>query len=209
MLAFLLHAANRNIKSENDDIISAFYNIKDILLKNYGTLDGYDIQHIKGKKCNSCGGRGQHPRHSNRPPYKIYDWADCYHCWGGWYRLPKWICLQRIKFGGYNFHKPLKRHECVKNPFTKEDLGWEVTDRPVIEGYIEHNDHWVGEWAIIILLAMYGEAKMARELFDKKIYWRKIHWRNKIKNLSRWQAWIFWKPTWRTQYETDGEDLPF
>jgi hypothetical protein len=121
ILSWLLHHANRHTKSES------FYKIKDEILTRYGKQVGYDIQHIPGKTCNSCGGRGQHPKYSNTPPYKIYDWADCYHCWGGWYKFPKWICLARIEFGTYIFHKPLKREEKINNPFTKEELGWDVT----------------------------------------------------------------------------------
>lgn len=206
LVAYLLHAANRTIKSRSEMYHDAFYRVKDVILSRYGTWDGYDVQHIKGKKCNSCGGRGQHPKYSYTG--KIYDWADCYRCWGGWYRFPKWICLRRIKFGPFTFHKPLKREECVGNPFTKEKLGWEVSERPVIEGYIEHDDHHLGVLAIYLLFMIY-DRDTAKVFINRELYWRKVRVKNRISNAYRRLKTFRHKEVGTAlRYEHD-EDLPF
>lgn len=212
MLSFLLHAANRNIKSEDKEFIDAFYKIKDAILKKYGAIDGYDIQHIKGKRCNSCDGHGRHWKYSYTTG-KRYDYTDCWHCWGGWYKLPKWIALHRIKFGKFIFHRPLKRHECVGNPFSPEELGWNVTDRPVIQGYIDHDNHWFGEYAMLLLFMIYNYP-IFRVLFEKKWYWKKIIIRNWFRKKLHWSGWILHRPSIfiRQYYNEDfthSEDLPF
>lgn len=208
ILSYLLHFANRNIKSENEEYRNAFYRIKDELLKKYGTWVGYDVQHIKGKRCNSCGGTGQHARYSNTYPYKAYDWSDCYHCFAGWYKMPLWICLRRVQLGKFIFHVPLKREEHIGNPFTKESLGWEVTSNPVIEGYIDHDDHSLGGLSIYLILFLFG-SPVASHYLKYKLYWRKVRIRNKISNALRWQSWILYKPMTRSQYFADNDDLPF
>lgn len=212
ILSFLLHAANRNIKDEQKEVMDAFYLIKDSILKKYGKVLGYDIQHIRGKRCNSCGGTGRHAKYSHFG--KIYDYADCYHCWGGWYKLPLWICLHRIKFGKFIFHKPLKKHECVGNPFREKNMGFVVTESPVIEGYIEHKNHWFGEYAMLILFALYNWA-IFKPLFDRKIYWKKVWWRNWIANKKRWYGWVIEKPKiyirsyYDPEFNHSEDDLPF
>lgn len=191
MIAFLLHHANRYSKSQE------FYAVKDMLLKKYGREDGYDIQHLPGVRCRSCGGRGQHPRYSNTPPYKIYDWADCYHCWGGWYKLPQWICLQRYRFGSYVFHRPLKRERCVRNPWTEDNMGWQVSGRHVVEGYIDHHRSWFGPLALLILFRIYDldsyrlqRGRIEREM-KNDLRWRWI----RFKKLFTWQNVVREKPT--------------
>lgn len=151
MIAFILHAANRNIKGHSPSELVAFYYIKDKILQRWGKVAGYDVQKIDGVRCRSCDGTGRYDRYSNYPPYKVYDSEPCWHCVSGWYWLPRWVCLQRIKLGPYEFHKPLKREEAIRNPFTKEELGWEVSERPVIKGYIDHKNHWFGDTAIALL----------------------------------------------------------
>jgi hypothetical protein len=213
LLSWLLHHANRHTKSES------FYAIKDQILSKYGKHIGYDVQHIPGKKCNSCGGKGQHPKYSNRPPYNIYDWADCYRCWGGWYKFPKWICLARIQFGRYVFHKPLKREERVTNPFTTDEIGWTVTDRPVIKGYIEHTKTWFSYPAFLIMFWLYNRPMFAvlwqQYKQDLRYRW---HWKKRrIKERFTWQGIVIEKPKrfptmW---YDAKGQgheidpDLPF
>lgn len=211
MKPFLLHAANRNIKYEEDEIRNAFYAIKDKVLSKWGNVIGYDIQHIKGKRCNSCDGHGRHAKYGHNG--KIYDYADCYHCWGGWYKLPIWVALHRIQYGNFVFHKPLKRHECVGNPFSEEEMGWKVSESPVIEGYIEHKDHWFGDYAMLILFWFYN-----RPIFDivfkKKWYWKKVAIRNWFKRKLTWTGWIIQKPRvyarqyWDNDF-TEESDLPF
>jgi len=211
MKPFLLHAANRNIKNEADEIRNAFYAIKDKILSKYGHVIGYDVQHIKGKRCNSCGGSGRHPKYGHNG--KVYDYADCYHCWGGWYKFPIWVALHRIQYGNFVFHKPLKRHECVHNPFAQEEIGWKVTDSPVIEGYIEHKDHWFGDYAMLILFWFYNRP-IFDALFKTKWYWKKVSIRNWFKRKTTWYGWLVERPRlhirqyWDSEFTQDS-DLPF
>lgn len=211
MKPFLLHTANRNIKNEEKEIQDAFYRIKDAILSKHGKIIGYDIQHIKGKRCNSCDGHGRHWHYGHNG--KPYDYSDCYHCWGGWYKLPIWVALHRIKYGSFIFHKPLKRHECISNPFTEEEMGWKVTDSPVIQGYIEHSSHRFGDFAMLILFWFYNRA-IFDIVFPKKWYWKKVHVKNWFKNKTRWTGWILEKPRvyirhyWDEEFN-NPEDLPF
>ena len=203
ILAVLLHIANRSIKDFMlGDYTTEFYSIKDAILKKYTVISGYDVQHIRGKKCFSCGGTGQHPKYSYHTG-KIYDYADCYHCWNGWYKMPKWICLERRKFGKYIFHRPIKREEHLGNPFTKESLGWEVSTNPVIECYIEHEPHRYGMISILILFYIYNPL-IAREIFNKQLYWRKDRLKRRVHNLLKWRTYVFWKPKIYIH-----DDLPF
>ena len=151
LLSILLHHANRETKSPN------FYAIKNRLVKKYGELIGYDVQHIPGKTCNSCGGRGQHPRYGYNG--KIYDWADCYHCNWGWYKLPEWNILERYRFEKYIFHQPLKR------VYSKEAI-----DVPIgckIDGYIEHRS---SKWGLDCLILLYI-------IFDFKRWWKEYQFK--------------------------------
>lgn len=215
LLSYLLHHANRHTKSET------FYAIKDRILSKYGKQVGYDIQHIPGKVCHSCGGKGVHPKYSNMPPYKVYDWADCWHCIGGYYKLPQWICLARIKFGRYVFHKPLKREKAFKNPFTTENMGWEVADKPVIKGYIEHTRSRISYPAFLLMFYLYNRPMFVllwqqyKQDLRNQWYWKK----RRIKKFFTWQGIVLNKPQpfithWidaagnaHTHYQDD--DLPF
>lgn len=147
ILSWLLHHANRCTKSPE------YYAIKKTLLARYGSQVGYDIQHIAGKKCRTCGGTGTYTGYHT---YSGEPWHDtCGHCWWGWFKLPQWICLARITFGKYIFHMPLVRERCVENPFNVESLGWEPSDRPIIEGYVEHNGSDYGHLAAGLLFLIY------------------------------------------------------
>lgn len=154
LLSRLLHHANRETRLEE------FYRIKDKILTRYGKVVGHDIQFIAGKKCRSCGGAGNHPKISWETG-KIYDYADCYHCWGGWYKHPAWVLLQRIQFGKFTFHKPIKKEYKINNPFWK-DPELAVCNK-VIEGYIEHTRTKHGKDALVILFLLY----------DWKGYWKR------------------------------------
>lgn len=176
MLPYLLHHANRAI----NDVCwgkDEFYIIKDRILQKHGKHIEYDVQKIPGKECWTCGGTGIYTGF-----YEMSGemWQDtCNRCFRGWYILPKWICLSRIKFGRYFFHKPLKREQCINNPFTLEGLGWQVTQRPIIQGYIDHTSTVLGKPSILILFYLY----------DRKTY-------NRIKNevfrQMRWEwTWIW------------------
>jgi hypothetical protein len=142
ILSYLLHHANRETKAED------FYKIKDRILTKYGKVIGHDVQHIPGKICFACNGTGE--------PLWINDQDDehCSRCYGdGWYKQPKWILLQRIKFGKYTFHKPIYRTTQENN------LRYEYSQLPltvpIIEGYISHTPSKYGKKARTILFLLY------------------------------------------------------
>lgn len=162
-LSFLLHHANRESKSDR------FYAIKKKLLQEYGELVGHDVQHIPGNKCNSCGGSGQHAKYSYSG--KIYDWADCYHCQLGWYKLPQWNILERYRLGRYIFHQPLKR------VYSKEQI--HVPFECKIEGYIEHNYSKYGADCLMVLYFIFDFKRWWKEDFKiirnkRTIYFKEI-----------------------------------
>jgi hypothetical protein len=158
LLSWLLHHANRTTKAHE------FYSIKDKILSRYGTQVGYDVQHIEGKKCFTCRGTGKYDRWDQ---YGIYDPDWCWHCAGnGFYKDPQWICLSRIQFGKHIFHKPLKREKCVKNPFTDDSMGWLVSDRPVITGYVRHAETPFGIYALLALYLFYNRKQCKVEFIN-------------------------------------------
>jgi hypothetical protein len=173
ILAYLLHHANREYRSEE------FYRIKNRILTKYGKVVGHDVQFIEGKKCRSCGGKGFHYRYGYG---HYYNTADCYHCWGGWYKSPAWVLLQRIRFGRCIFHKPIERKLQSKNPYIQSDympedlrlnLGPEV-----IQGYIDHKRTKFGKNARTILFLLY----------DWKGYWKRWY-----KSIGRgWRCSRYW-----------------
>lgn len=204
--AFFLHHANRAIKDFCwGQYVGDFYRVKDAILRKYGSATGYDIQHIEGKKCRSCGGKGYHPKYSCHYPYNVYDYADCWHCCAGWFKHPQWICLERIAFGGYIFHRPLKRELCVKNPFTAEELGWQVSATPVINGYIEHRPAWIGKYAIALVMIHTPDFKLICKRILKE--W-KCYWQMKYSRIARR---FKRKPKQQVIYQVvvTNEDLPF
>lgn len=184
MIAFILHHANRAIKDFCwGQFTGDFYRVKDAILKKHGKAVGYDVQHIEGKRCRSCGGKGYHPKYSWYYPYNVYDHATCYHCDGsGWYKDPQWICLERITFGHYIFHRPLKREYGVKNPFTEESLGWQVSDTPVITGYIEHSPAWIGKYAIALIMFGTPDFKLICKRILKEWKW---YWQTRVDRITR------------------------
>lgn len=210
VLSFLLHAANRVAKGYCDSIKTSFYGIKDEILSRKGRQIGYDIQHIKGKRCNSCDGHGRYWKYGRNG--KPYDYDDCWHCCGGWYKLPIWVCLKRIQYGKYIFHKPLKRLDSVSNPFSKDELGWDVTTNPIIEGYIEHPEHKFGLYALLILLWIYDRGKF-RSLLNQEWYWKTWRIRHWINRHMTWRGWIMIDvPKLRINSYWDDEfkeELPF
>lgn len=211
IISYLLHAANRNIKGKSGQFIDAFYKIKDEILKG-GKWIGYDIQHIRGKRCNACDGKGNYPKYGYNG--KVYDYADCYHCFAGWYKMPIWICLRRIQYGKFIFHKPLKREEHIGNPFTKESLGWQVSDNPIIEGYIDHQKHRLGGYAIFILLWLFNRPIGAMYFNDEFDWWWRYTVKRKFLRLPKWSDFIVDKPKiYINRYYDDNfthnEDLPF
>lgn len=210
ILAYLLHHANRSISRivvGRDE----FYAIKKMLLKQYGEHIVYEIQHFEGKKCYTCGGSGVYTGYY----FSGHKWQDsCNRCIGGWFKLPAWVCLEKLKMGMYRFHQPIKREECVKNPFSKEEIGWEVSKEKIIQGYIEHDHTEMGWYALMILFYLYDRSTYIRwraEIIDQ-IKWRWTwKWRG-LKCFFSWETYAI-KPEIRIhQLDMDGniiDDLPF
>jgi len=201
ILSWLLHHANRSTKAH------AFYSIKDKVLSRYGECVGYDLQKIDGKKCRSCGGSGLHARYSNTYPYKAYDWDTCWHCFGGWYRLPIWVCLSRIRFGRYVFHRPLRRLNKVNNPWPEISKGL-----PLINGYIEHEESPIGWFALLMLYCIYDKPQcidyfnnIKSDLYQR-FRWRWLRFKRRIKTIFTWETVVVTKPS--VIYFEDP-DLPF
>lgn len=212
ILAFILHHANRCSKSP------AYYKVKDKILKKYGKDVGYDIQHLPGKRCHSCGGTGWHDRYSMYAPYGVYDSDPCWHCKWGWYRESQWVCLQRIKFGKYIFHRPLKREFGVVNPWVENEMGWVVSESPVIEGYIDHHATWFSPYMLLLLFYMYDRDAHTKQWNDLKmeIRWIYIRRRNYVRNLFTWKNMVIEKPMpyinhWLSAkgWNPEEEHLPF
>lgn len=155
-LSFLLHLANRQGKDEN------FYKIKNKLLKRYSSHIGYDVQYIEGKDCFSCDGTGIYKRFLYPFGTCGYENVPCYNCDNGWYKKPCWNILERVKFGEYIFHQPLRR------TFEKPDI------TPHINGYIEHEKHKYGWIAKSILFLLFEKGYLNR--YYKNVYGWRSYW---------------------------------
>lgn len=143
MIGRLLHIAN-SYPGVIDQ--SRFYAMKERILKQRGTPDGHDIQHIKGKGCWSCGGTGVY--------YHMSGSEDtCWKCCGtGWFKRPVWIVLHRYQLGRFTFHIPGERSYEKPVPNTTR-----------INGYVRHPDYGYRKprWACIALGL----------LFDRSLAW--------------------------------------
>lgn len=137
ILSWLLHHANRTTKSKE------FYMIKNRLLARYGTVTGFDVQFLAGKKCFACGGSGIY--------HGYYwesgdEWSDtCNRCWGGWYKPRCWNILEKRRFGRYTFHQPKER--VYERPYIADSV-------KQIDGYIDHRSTKWGEFAVIMLFVL-------------------------------------------------------
>lgn len=182
ILSYLLHHANREYRSDD------FYKVKDMILTRYGKVVGHDVQFIEGKKCHSCQGRGYRYKYGLNG--KPYDTADCWHCWGGWYKQPTWVLLQRVKFGQYTFHKPAERKYGKNNPFINE-CG---VNKEVIEGYIDHTRTNYGKDARVVLFLLYDWKGFWKRWYKaigrgwychRSVWWKPRKWPNNIAHLIR------------------------
>jgi hypothetical protein len=159
VLSWLLHHANREYKSEH------FYHVKNMLLKKYGSHAGYDLQHIEGKKCYTCGGSGIYTGYY----WSGEQWHDsCNRCYGGWYKLPQYNILERVKFGNFIFHQPYKR-------FSKNPEG-EFAGLNKIDGYVYHSYTPYGPAARHILFLLYESGYLKRYYKNAGIGWRTQWW---------------------------------
>ena len=104
LIAKLLHIANSDPPIVRK---KEFYEIKDAILKKHGTFVGHQVQHIK-KSCWSCGGTGIWTGYDNGFKWVECPPRKCYRCRDGVYD-EFWVLLELYQFGGYEFHRPVKR----------------------------------------------------------------------------------------------------
>lgn len=159
-LARLLHYANaeppREMKPE-------FYALKKRLLERYADPVGFDVQHIEGKRCWTCGGTGVYVGYHT---YSGDEWEDtCNRCWGtGWFKDPVWIVLNKFQWHGFKFHIPGERKYKRPDP--------DVTN---IRGYVEHTDYGdKSEIAFVWLCLLLGHWRLAWKWFNSG--WRRVQW---------------------------------
>lgn len=127
-LGKILHIANSYPSSTDREL---FYEIKSRILRQRGTTDGYDLQHIPGKKCFSCDGTGIYVGYHTFSGTRFEDY--CRRCGeSGWHKRPKWIVLDRWILDGFVFHIPGQVHRI------EPDSG---TARKQITGVIEHRNY--------------------------------------------------------------------
>lgn len=178
ILSILLHHANRISRD------TRFYAIKNKILAKYGKHTGYDIQYIEGKKCRSCGGTGHHKKYSWSG--FVYDYADCWHCFAGWYKMPVYVLLERVSLGEFTYHQPQSRH------YSKRDIP-QVQRAGYIEGYVQHTHSKYGNDALTALYLMYDFKWYARLWLNSlgtgyRYNWRSPrNWLNNIAHLVRYR----------------------
>lgn len=99
----------------------------------------------------------------------------------------------------------MKRELCVKNPFTAEELGWQVSETPVINGYIEHRPTWIGKYAIALIMIHTPDFKLICKRILKEWKW---YWQMKYDRIARK---FKGKPKQQVIYQEviTEQDLPF
>lgn len=159
-LATLLHYANSQppwqFKRE-------FYAVKKRLLTKHATPDGADVQHLPGKQCWTCEGTGWYSKG-----------RLCDKCSGtGWYKSPKWVCLDRHRWGKYVFHMP------GEVSYTKPE-----PDITRIVGYVEHKSYGkLSDEAFAWLCLLCGEWRLLWRWLNASYYtsfpwwpWLSVQW---------------------------------
>lgn len=148
ILAWLLFHANKSKDKR-------FYEIKNRILKKHGKPIGFDIQHIEGKRCFSCGGTGTHT-------YFNYFGEEVSHdaCWKcnatGWFKRPVWNYLYKIQFGKYVFHQPYEK------TYSKPE-----GTIPVLIGYIEHDKTKYTEFALFLLFLAFEKGYLKHRYYQQ------------------------------------------
>ena len=135
-----------------------FYELKDYLLRRYGTVQEMDLQHIV-KECYACNGERRITETvlSFGEPFKMHT-KTCYKCNGTGTYEEFWIYLLRYQLGRHTFHIPGKKF------YSRERAGWISGDE--IDGYIVHRhpDYY-----------LYAEATYWLALFfDRALFFRKF-----------------------------------
>ena len=128
ILGELLHIAN---SSPPFGWKREFYELKDYLLRRYGTVQEMDLQHIV-KECYACNGEKRIAETvlAFGQPFTMHTKA-CWKCAGTGTYEEYWVHLLRYQLGKHQFHIPIKRF------YDRESAGWVSGDE--IEGYIRHH----------------------------------------------------------------------
>jgi len=133
LISILLYHANKYPSLINEK--EKFYLLKSKIVRQFGTIEGYDLQYIEPKFCRSCSGTGAHERYGYNG--KVYKTDECWTCHGsGYFRYPQYNVLQRFKMGKYTFHQPVKRF-FHKNQYEQSEYFNLCFSK--IDGYIEHS----------------------------------------------------------------------
>lgn len=128
LLGFVLHIANSDpprLRQPRDD----FFDLKDAILKRYGTLLTAEIQHIK-KECWLCGGSGKFERWDG-------NFEPCRKCGGTGIFDEFWVILSKYRLGRHCFHMPVVKYH-------RRDLdakGYRSPEGQMINGYVVHGHY--------------------------------------------------------------------
>jgi len=128
LLGFLIHHGNTDPLDKD-----AFYRIKDKILRRWGTVVGFDVQHLPGMKCNCC--RNGYHWHWIYD-WGAYGWEKCWHCGGtSWYKQERWILLLRYRLGNHDLHRPVS---FLKGEWSNKPSS--LLAGRFIEGFINHSN---------------------------------------------------------------------
>jgi hypothetical protein len=224
VLGWLTFHANRRFRTET------WYAIKDMVLAQYGTVDGCDMQVLPPPKCWSC---------NNGVPLRIEenDRGDgrCAHCDGkGNYAPERYVLLSRIKLGKYVFHKPGISARRWHSPEMMMKGGgepwsavivydaayyaklWQV--RSIIHGLITHaptkRGKWLGYRTRIVLELLFDFERFAPVLL-KRWTWKPRNWYTEQGRLWRFGCHPLQQPRFSPWHRTanwaalQDDDLPF
>lgn len=211
-----------------------FYAVKDRVLRRWGVLVGHDLQLFAGSPCWDCDSRDAETGDWQARMLKIEGWSpedhDCERCGcTGWYRLPRYVVLERWVFGGHVFHRPLARpQEYAGGPL-------DVPARMVIHGRIPKDqfggyDHRYGRDELSTLALMllfntrYGWRMLRSMVWYCQAMWPVRRWWCRRPNWmvnTRWRFSEEWRAalvdwgfkrgyTWeQTRLPLADDDLPF
>lgn len=199
LLAVLLHYANTDPFGDK----VAFYQIKDRLLRDYGTPDGTDIQHIV-KPCYQCDGsgvyKGDYVDQGDRVIWVSATPEPCRKCGGSGKYEEFWVLLERWQFGRYPFHLPVKR------VYVESELNG-IHAKHRIEDYIEHQrpKYYLAKEALWWLL-LFFDTRYFLEHFGHVDYCAR-----KFTPMVVLSSWLMWFRDMRRKWQCRGRDdeIPF
>lgn len=205
-IGYLMYLANNG---ENKDF---WYPLKKKLCDRFGYNDGNDIQELPGKMCNCCYGTGKYEKYT----YAGRIVEPCRKCFDGWYQLPRFVLLRRIKVGRYLFHFPIRSEvSLLKVPE-------QLTSTAYIKGYITHGKKkygWLAFSLLIFLFDFKGYMEFVKSMGAgwRISWWLPKNWIYNIRHLIKfgWESIpikdikkIFKNKNQLSLLENDG-DLPF